>query len=144
MGPNFDLAKIIDFFVGLAEVADGTTLQTTAECALSPKFDNVLAIAYFDTPAANNTLGIHGATSSGGSFSLLGTVIAAGVTNNLVVKEIKNCQHGWVKGVATRGTSTTLGFLILIPYSSKSGAMAPASDWKTNASYSMQVAPTAA
>lgn len=126
------------------EIAAGTSTITSAEVDIGADFDSFLVLAGIGTAAANNTLTVTTSETSGGTFAANGiSAVAFGATNAHAALRVEATKHRYVKVVVARGTSTTINYAIVIPYSSKSGLKAPASDWTTNHSYAGYVTPEA-
>ena len=90
---------------------DGATIDTQG-------YEGVLWIAKFGTAASNNTLQAQqGAASDlSDAADLASTKVGVGSSDELVWLDLRNPDERYVRCQALRGTSTTLDWVIALPY----------------------------
>ncbi len=101
----------------IAATAGGTSTITSAEFDMLG-YDSLMAIGVFGTPAANNTLTLHGSDTASGEAATVATTNDA--TKSPLVLDVQNVQHRYIKLQCVRGTSSTIDQVILVRYNSRS------------------------
>lgn len=150
MSRIINLEGWIDVIAGTAYTAAGTSTLTSAALDTGAEFDSYLVLAKFGTAAADNTVTTTSSATSGGTYAANGVSAVASTATTHVCLRVEGGSRDssgvtcrYIKTVCARGTSTTLEYCFVIPYSSKTGLFAPASDWTTAHSFTGYIEPTA-
>ncbi len=101
-----------------APTATGTTTISSSAYDMTG-FDAITFIVRIGTPAANNSIKVNQAATSGGSYNDLAGTNVGGATNNIKVVTVHRPGKQFIKCSVVRGTTTTIDALTVIQWRAK-------------------------
>uniref|UniRef100_A0A6M3J6Z5 Uncharacterized protein n=1 Tax=viral metagenome TaxID=1070528 RepID=A0A6M3J6Z5_9ZZZZ len=115
LADNVKIDKIADY------AAAATDAVTSSELDMQD-YDAVTFLGSFGTAATNNTLTLYHSATSGAEVASSAVTTPASSDEDQVL-DVQHPIYRYVKCVATRGTSSTLEYLVAIRYKSRSKAI---------------------
>lgn len=101
-----------------APTATGTTTILSSAYDMTG-FDGITFVVRLGSPAANNSIKLSQATTSGGSYTDLANTSVTHATNNQLMITVFRPSKQFIKCNVVRGTTTTIDTLVAIQWKGK-------------------------